>query len=212
MRRERITTCVAVLAAALSVLAVAPGTARAATPQQICQDLADGTLNGHYSAADLAAYQQALQNDPTIEGYCSPLPVVPTTPTPSCTVVAPNTPGAVEASNGVWYANAPGGNASACYHAQASTVTVTTGGVKGASKTSGVKGASKTKAAPARASTTTPTPPAPTHVAAPLGATHTSQSLPFTGAQLSVFVIVGLALVAGGLLLRLTGRGKRSNG
>ena len=35
--------------------------------------------------------------------------------------------------------------------------------------------------------------------------------LPFTGAQLGLFTIVGLALVGSGLLLRLTGRKKSGN-
>lgn len=37
-------------------------------------------------------------------------------------------------------------------------------------------------------------------------ATRTSGTLPFTGLQLTVFALVGLGLVAGGLLLRSTGR------
>jgi LPXTG cell wall anchor motif len=65
---------------------------------------------------------------------------------------------------------------------------------------SGTLGAQKTlsKAAPA----TRPGAVAPTRV------TKSVAGLPFTGAQLSIFAIVGLALIAGGLLLRSTGRSR----
>ncbi len=48
--------------------------------------------------------------------------------------------------------------------------------------------------------------PTPSTNGSPLGATHTQGTLPFTGAQLGVFAAVGLALLAGGLLLRRAGR------
>jgi hypothetical protein len=41
---------------------------------------------------------------------------------------------------------------------------------------------------------------------APLGATKTSGTLPFTGADLGLFALVGLALLGIGVLLRSTGR------
>ena len=41
---------------------------------------------------------------------------------------------------------------------------------------------------------------------APLSTTKAQGTLPFTGAQLGIFAIVGLALLAGGFLLRSTGR------
>jgi crotonobetainyl-CoA:carnitine CoA-transferase CaiB-like acyl-CoA transferase len=41
---------------------------------------------------------------------------------------------------------------------------------------------------------------------APLSATHASGTLPFTGLQLGIFVAIALALIAGGLLLRWSGR------
>jgi hypothetical protein len=50
--------------------------------------------------------------------------------------------------------------------------------------------------------------PASSTAGAPLAATNTSGTLPFTGAQLGIFAIVGLALLAGGLLLRSTGRSR----
>jgi hypothetical protein len=42
----------------------------------------------------------------------------------------------------------------------------------------------------------------------PPGAVKAKGGLPFTGAQLGLFTVVGLALIGGGLLLRLTGRKK----
>jgi hypothetical protein len=73
-------------------------------------------------------------------------------------------------------------------------VTVPTTGVLGATK---VKQAPKAAAAPA------------TKQASPLATTRSSGTLPFTGAQLTIFAIVGLALVAGGFLLRTTSGAKR---
>jgi hypothetical protein len=43
---------------------------------------------------------------------------------------------------------------------------------------------------------------------APLAQTNESGTLPFTGAQLGVFLALGLALLVGGLLLHRTGRGR----
>jgi hypothetical protein len=42
----------------------------------------------------------------------------------------------------------------------------------------------------------------------PPGAVKAKGGLPFTGAQLGLFTVVGLALIGSGLLLRLTGRKK----
>jgi hypothetical protein len=44
----------------------------------------------------------------------------------------------------------------------------------------------------------------------PPGAVKAKGGLPFTGAQLGLFTVVGLALIGSGLLLRLTGRKKSS--
>jgi hypothetical protein len=59
-----------------------------------------------------------------------------------------------------------------------------------------VAGASKTQQKPAAA-------------AAP--ASHVSGALPFTGLQLGVFVLIGIALIGGGLLVRRFG-GSRADG
>jgi hypothetical protein len=76
-----------------------------------------------------------------------------------------------------------------------------TSGVKGVAKTvsaaaptHAVLGAQHSAAAPARSA------------AAPLAATKTRGTLPFTGAQLTLFALVGLALLATGVLLRSTAR------
>jgi hypothetical protein len=305
MRRERISGLLAVMIVAFAVgFGVTPGLAQAASPQDICSAIAAGHFNAaDYSAADLAAYQQALAGDATIQGYCSPIPVVPTcievapgtpgavqssngkwyanapngnaeacghavtqqctevpagtagavqssngkwytnapngnaeacgsassvpqctevaagTPgavhstngkwyanapngnaeacgsaavVPQCTEVAAGTPGAVQSSNGKWYANAPNGNAEACGSAATAVVTVPTAGVLGAQHT---KTSPKAGVSPAQKS------------AAPLAATKpASGTLPFTGLQLAVFAIIGGALLAGGILLRATGR------
>jgi hypothetical protein len=68
--------------------------------------------------------------------------------------------------------------------------------------TTGVAGASKTVHHTAGA-THTVSQPRPAAAVAP--ATHTSGTLPFTGLQLGVFVLIGVALIGGGLLVRRVG-------
>jgi hypothetical protein len=205
MRRGRYIAFLAMLVTALGVgIAVAPGAAGAASPQDICNDLkAHGSLTGTYTPAELAAYQDALKNDPTISGYCSPLAVVVVPPPPVCTEVAAGTQGAVQAPNGKWYTNVPNGNAAACgpaapQPAQTTTVTVPV--------TQGVKGATKVKKAPPAQPIAQVSPA--THESAPLATTKQAGTLPFTGAELGIFAIVGLALIGGGILLRQTARHK----
>lgn len=205
MRRGRILTGVTLAAACVACLSFS-GVAGAATPADICQAIANGTFNaGNYTAAELAAYRQALASDSTIQGYCSPLPALPQPQT--CQQVAPNTAGASEASNGTWYANAPGGNANNCVHSGSAGSSTppgsSPGSTGGKAPTSGVKGASKTKTAPPTRSGVLPA----RHTSvAPLSTTRSSGTLPFTGLQLGIFVAVGLALLTGGALLRLTTR------
>jgi hypothetical protein len=162
MRRGRM--ILAPIAVAIAALAVAPG-AFAATPGEICRDLADGTLNGSYSAGDIATYVQALGSDPSIQGYCTPFTPQPPpeTPTPPVTPTPPTTP--------------PGGGV---------TPTPPTGGVL-----------------PAVSPTVTPTTLGTTKT---LGQTKATGTLPFTGTELTIFAVVGLALVGTGLLLRSTAR------
>lgn len=124
-----------------------------------------------------------------------------TTPPSPCMVVPANTPGASE-YNGTWYANAPGGNGANCAHTTAAPPAAP------AAPTAGVAGATKVKQSPAPTTRVAAVSPA-THTsrsAAPLATTRSSGTLPFTGLQLGVFAVVGLALLAGGLLLRATSR------
>jgi hypothetical protein len=206
MRRGRYIAFLAMLVTALSVgIAVAPGAAGAASPQDICKDLeAHGSLTGTYTPAELAAYQDALKNDPTISGYCSPLAVVVVPPPPVCTEVAAGTEGALQAPNGKWYTNAPNGNAAACGPAAPPPAPTVTVPLK-----QGVAGATKVKKAP-RAQPIAQVSPA-THESAPLATTKQAGTLPFTGAELGIFALVGLALIGGGIALRQTARSKRTD-
>jgi hypothetical protein len=64
MRRGPLLGGVILALAVLCALTAPAGLA--ATPQQICKDLQDGRLDGHYSAADLAAFKR----DASVQGYC----------------------------------------------------------------------------------------------------------------------------------------------
>lgn len=252
-------------------LAVSPHSASAASPREICTDLADGHLDSTYSSADIAAYQQALLHDPTIQGYCgSMVPVCTYVDSNGQTVIAPvGSAACTPTQQTCTYTNSVGQSATAplgsplcatsapvCVYTNASGQTVTvplgsaecappnvcvytgadnqshtapTGSPECAPKqtvtpppppTAGVAGVRHTQTPPQPVATTKPvaqvagmqktkTAPSPT-AAAPLAATQSSGSLPFTGAQLAIFAIVGAALLGGGLLLRLTARQKKS--
>lgn len=189
MRRGRILSGLIALVAMAAFFAVVPSAfADGGTPMDICTDLQDGKLDGSYTGAQL----QAFLSDPTVQGYCGPITVVtPPVVTPQTPVTPPTAPVTPPAS-------APPGAAPP----QAASPAVVTG-VKGAQHTVAtpkpsaprVKGAQHTVNAPVSARS-----------AAPLAATKTSGTLPFTGAQLSLFLLVGLALVATGLMLRSTAR------
>lgn len=221
MRRGRLIAIVAVTITAFGVGFGVTGVASAATPAEICQSIKDGTFRGA-DPGDVDAYNQALQNDPTISGYCSPIPLF--TPPPQqppapaeCTEVTADTPGAQLAPNGKYYTNVPSGGPAVCGPAQQqqsvapqqqsvapappkSAVVVPTQGVKAATKAK--------KAAPTPVRSVAPA----QHQTAPITTTRQAGTLPFTGAELTIFTIVGLALIAGGLLLRITGRQKRTQG
>lgn len=198
MRRGRMIGGISAILAAASLAAA--GGASAATPIDICRDLADGHLDGTYTQAEFEAYQSALQHDPTIQGYCSPLVVIIGTGGGGTTTVENNTTTVVNAGTTTIQ------NGGTTTVAANGTPTTTTSGVAGATKTkggpgatsgpTGVLGSQKTKATP--------------RTAAPLSSTKTSGTLPFTGVQLLVFAIVGGLLLAGGALLRLTARQKRT--
>jgi hypothetical protein len=192
MRRGRIYGALTAVVAALGVFAGTQGVARAASPQEICRAIASGQFNAAaYSQADLQAYVEAQRSNPTIQGYCSPLVILPPATTTVCVQQGPNgttTPcgqDVAQTANGAAPAQAAG------------TVTV---------PTQGVAGASKVKQSPPATAAGSPT----QQSAAPLATTRSSGSLPFTGAQLAVFALVGLTLLAGGFLLRMTARHKET--
>jgi hypothetical protein len=170
MRRGRIVIGAALILSAVS-LAGAPS-AFAASPQDICADLADGTVNGTYTNAEWTAFF----TDPTIQGYgCGGIVTPGTQPT------QPTQPGTQPGTQ-------PAGGA----------VPVTIAGTQGAQNTAGtpVAGVAGTQKTVSAAGT-------------PLATTTTARgTLPFTGAQLALFAVVGLALLGTGLLLRSTARPK----
>lgn len=180
MRRGRGAAFIAVV---LGALTAAPG-GMAATPQEICRDLADGRTDSSYTAAELAAYAAALQSDPSVQGYCTPFtPAVTPSETPPSTPpgTPPTTPPATPSTPPATPSTPP---------------TPPTGGVlpgatpapsPTAAPTSGTAGVEKT-------------------VSQPLNQTKAAGVLPFTGTELTIFAIVGLVLLASGLLLRSTAR------
>lgn len=220
MRREKLIILGAIVFAAFAALAAAPG-AQAAGPKEICADLADnGRLDGTYSAEELGA---ALGNA-SVQGYCTFVVVVPPTTVPTtqqevCTEVAPGTAGAVQAPNGKYYT---GPNAHLCGPAATqeqpptalpapATVTppvpVISPAVEQANPPAAgeVAGQEKTVTAKPQAKAS------PTGVAgqqSPLRTARTTGTLPFTGAELLLFAIVGGALLLAGVLLRTTARQK----
>lgn len=156
MRRGRIVIGVALLLSAVSLGGAT--SAFAASPQDICSDLADGKIDGSYTSAEWTAFF----SDPTISGY-------------GC--------------NGV---TTPAGSQSGGGAIPVTSVS----GVKGTTL-HGVKGAQHTASGSATRAAGTP-----------LGTTRASGTLPFTGIQLALFTLVGLALVGTGLLLRSTAKPK----
>ncbi|HEV7639665.1 MAG TPA: hypothetical protein VGO39_02210 [Gaiellaceae bacterium] len=156
------------------------------TSAAICADLQDGTLDGSYTRDQWNAFL----SDPTVQGYCSVI-------VPPCVY--------------------PGSNGGTPPCAETSTTPTPQAGrpvpmtpvvivrVKGAQHTSTtaqtgtrIRGAQHTAKAPLAAAST-----------APAATVKAGGTLPFTGAELAVFALVGLALLATGLLLRSTGRPTR---
>lgn len=162
----------------------APG-ALAATPEEIYNDLADnGQLNATYTQAELQAFLQSA----SVQGYGNPTvavvpPVVVTTPTtvvtPPATVVVPPAGAVVPVE-----------------------VSTPQSGVAGTSKTIAQP---KPKARPA-AKPATGVAGIATPAQTPLARTASAETLPFTGAELALFVIFGTALLLGGFLLRASAR------
>ncbi len=177
MRRGHYIAAISLLVAVFT-LSFASSALAAGTPQDICKDLQDnGRLDQTYTAAELTAFL----NDPTVQGYCGPIAsiVSPTIVTQGKTT--PPGQGVIPVIN--------------------TPLTPPKSGVKGADKTiktpKKVKGTTHTVSAPKKTTSAG---------AAPLSATKSSGSLPFTGAELTLFALVGLALIGTGLLLRTTAK------
>ena len=199
MRRGRILFGAALLLSTLA-LAGAPGAfAAGGTPQDICSDLADGHVDGTYTSDQWTAFF----SDPTIQGYgchgVAPPPqaqtvCIPGQPGQPGMPVPPGTPGA---SPEVCSTTTPPVSINVVSGAPASTPAAPTAAVAAQRKTI----VAKTKSAAATPKVT------PTRSAvAPVSATRTRGTLPFTGAELALFAVVGLALIGCGLLLRTTAR------
>jgi len=151
------------------------------SPQDICADIQDnGHLDGSYTAEQLAAFM----NDPTTQGYCGAIAI---TVAPTVTPTPANTPASTPATAPPAATPTPAKRVVVKIH-------------KTPTKTHAVKGARHT--ATARQTAVAPV----TRSATPLAVTKSVGSLPFTGAELGLFALVGLALVGTGLLLRTTTR------
>lgn len=164
------------------------------SPMAICQDLQDGKLDGTYTQSQW----QAFLSDPTVQGYCSVI-------IPPCVYQGGGSNGGSGGAGGVECAPPT----------TTTTVTTTTTTVPAAvpltpQPVAVVAAAAKTRTAPPRTAEVkgaqhTVTTPAKRNVA-PATAVRRSGTLPFTGMQLSLFLLVGLGLVGTGLVLRATGK------
>ena len=206
MRRGRICIGAAWLLSALAVVGTPGAFAAGGTPQDICGDLADGHVDGNYTQGQWTAFFA----DPTIQGYgcrgVTPAPpaqnvCVPGQPGQPGMPAAPGTPGATpEQCSTVTppvSINVVSGAPPATPAAPAAPAATPVAGVAAQRKTIVAKKqpvSATPKVTPARAAV------------APVSTTRTKGTLPFTGAELALFAIVGVALIACGLLLRTTAR------
>ena len=145
--------------------------------------LADGGTPG--DICQQVASGTISPDDPIVQGYCGPIVTVtpPTTVTTPSTVTPPVVTPPTAAPTVIPTAAPTTGVAGVSHTIVARTP----------APTAAVKGAQHTVRAPVSAS-------------APLATAKVSGTLPFTGAQLGLFALVGLALLATGLVLRSTGR------
>ena len=183
MRRGRI---IGVGAAVITAVLLSATAAFAATPRQIYADLADnGKLDNVYSKADL----QNAALDASVQGYGGTEQVVLK---PTAQVQAAQKTVCAE-KNGATNGSTTGGmnGAKVCGHTY--VCVGTNGSATSGTSTGGVNGANASSSRSCG------------HV---LAAQHTAGALPFTGAQLTVFLVIGLALISSGLLLRRTAREK----
>jgi hypothetical protein len=203
MRRGRICIGAALLLSALAMIGTPGAFAAGGTPQDICSDLADGHVDGNYTSDQWNAFF----GDPTIQGYgCQGVTPAP----PAQNVCVPGQPGqpGMPAAPGT-----PGATPGQC-----STVTppVSVNVVSGvpavtpaatpAAPVAGVAAQRKTIAAKKTPVAAAPRVTPAKAPVAPVSTTRTRGTLPFTGAELGLFAVVGIALIACGLLLRTTAR------
>jgi hypothetical protein len=167
-------------------------------PAEICVEVAAGTPG-------------AVQA-PNGKFYTGPLAHLCGLPAPAiCVEVAAGTQGAVQAPNGLWYA---GPNAHLCGQVVTPIVTPVTTVVAGEQPQGGALPAEKTVVVkqPAAQPQAAPQPTGVAGQQSPLRITRKQGgALPFTGAELLIFALVGAGLIASGLLLRSTARQKPSS-
>ena len=187
MRRGRVFTgaLVAVIAA-MCFAPAAPAGKGGGSSERIRKDLADGVLNGNYTKAELERYLK----DSTLQGYPGTTTTSTTTTGTTATTGTTGTTGttATTATTGT-----TGGTGGTTTGTTASPPPPATSGVAGTNTQGGGAG---------------PLAVGPGRQGQPLTATQARGRLPFTGAQLGLFAIVGLALLAMGFLLRSTARQK----
>lgn len=178
MRREFLITLIAAGAMVFGVSG-----ALAASPGDIAADLADnGCLDGTYTQAELDAYAQSA----TVQGYAPttivltkcPPPATPPVVTPPVVTPPVVTPPVV-----------------------VTPVTPPTSGVAGEQKT-----IAKPKAQPKPQQQ--PVAQVAGAQSPPVAQTASAGTLPFTGSELGIFALVGAALLAGGIVLRASSRGR----
>lgn len=224
MRRGRILIYMAIAAAALTsaFASVARADDGGGTPSAICIDLQDGKLDGAYTQGQWNAFM----SDPTVQGYCNVIvpPCVYSGGGTDCShTTPPATPPCVE-TGGSQGGNGGGSAGGTPPCQKTSTPATPPPGTPPSAPTPpavpltpqqpativAVKGAQHTvhPARPASVKGTQHTVNVPVTKAAiaPVATTKASGTLPFTGVQLALFAVVGLALLASGLVLRATGR------
>jgi hypothetical protein len=193
MRRGRFFTLAGVVAAVFSLTAA--GTALAADSQAIYNDVADGQLTQSYSQADL----QAATKDATVEGYGG---VTEQTSKPVVQAAAGQTKTYVcvglDRNGNKIMAPANASNTGANAHSCTEQRYVCTGMDSNGKPTYGVASASNT--------TSSGAPKYSCVKGTQFTQTKAAGTLPFTGSQLGVFAALGLALLAGGVLLRRAAR------
>lgn len=195
MRREFLITLIAAGAMVFGVSG-----ALAASPGDIAADLADnGCLDNTYTQAELDAYAQSA----TVQGYAPTTIVLAQCPPPAApTVTTAVTPPVVTPP----VVTPPVVTPPVTPPVVVTPVTPPASGVAGEQKTI-------TKAQPKPQSKPQARPQQPVAQVAgaqtpPVAQTASAGTLPFTGSELGIFALVGAALLAGGIVLRASSRGR----